>query len=939
MKFNWIKTFDNKEQNLIFYKNDNVYYPENFDETKKYGILNIIDYHFDGNKPTPYDLDNNESASLNSFFINAWDFFDDYLKNSIKNNKRLYCYYLSSIDCENFIYALSRYKPRKCILKNNSKEEFKERLTELFNFYTSRNSFSSSQKTYISDIDKKPNFYNDSYKVKIYLIKNGKEQEVFQSNIEEYFKDYFTSKDDINNKEKENYFEYVIENDFDIDSFGDVTNGISILFELFDSIRKTCISYLNIDSKDEAGNSENFKRSFNYYEEYFKLYFYKVLVEKYRTKNIEDSLLQELRYTDPGYENVIEKIYAKMNGKNGNLGSPNIVSVSKETKFNGKFNSLKIPFYKSNFSKNGKISFYIEKRHLPNSFKTIKNYKSLKDYFDRTFNEKVEQYSYENISKEEFQEYYEKNKSEIINNKIKELIYSVKPSFNFTFENYELKSKYEDKKTLIYKKSQRNFKVEEFNDSNAIEFGREFTGKKVRDYAKITIINPYLKNIEEEKNTYIEYDYKEEIEIQNSYLKNIKELSNSFEDIDLGSGYLNVQQFEPLAKDNVVTNFFSSLFEFDKAKVVNVLPNRLLKTNLKNESNYDFNNTEDLNVFDNINIGHNNVNKISKSFIIKTEEVEELPEEVSDGLEENKNKNNKISVHHKYEDFVTPLEDKEITISHLSEISIGSTKDLEWCSGYSKNGYIEEKKNIPDYKKTNIYIDEEGRYLLDVTDFIRYNNAESIKQIEVIDFKTGKLYSFISGGIREQTYLDEYSCIELENDNPYIDNSVLYNYIVGKIENHSLELSSIESNSVKIKIPKNDLKTFAYGEMIVLGSEVDSKISNIIEENDNYLILELNLKSGTVVNRMRTITKKSIILKNTENVKEYLNSLKEDEGRNVYISSFTQREGNADIDYISDIKLVNNKYTGEEFVFDINVGIWGAEVNINHAEEINIEEK
>ena len=197
-----------------------------------------------------------------------------------------------------------------------------------------------------------------------------------------------------------------------------------------------------------------------------------------------------------------------MNGKNGNLGSPNIVSVSKETKFNGKFNSLKIPFYKSSFSKNGKISFYIEKRHLPNSFKTIKNYKSLKDYFDRTFNEKVEQYSYENISKEEFQEYYEKNKSEIINNKIKELIYSVKPSFNFTFENYELKSKYEDKKTLIYKKSQRNFKVEEFNDSNAIEFGREFTGKKVRDYAKITIINPYLKNIEEEKNTYIEYDYK-----------------------------------------------------------------------------------------------------------------------------------------------------------------------------------------------------------------------------------------------------------------------------------------------------------------------------------------------------------------------------------------------------------------------------------------------
>ena len=228
---------------------------------------------------------------------------------------------------------------------------------------------------------------------------------------------------------------------------------------------------------------------------------------------------------------------------------------------------------------------------------------------------------------------------------------------------------------------------------------------------------------------------------------------------------------------------------------------------------------------------------------------------------------------------------------------------------------------------------------MDVTDFIRYNNAESIKQIEVIDFKTGKLYSFISGGIREQTYLDEYSCIELENDNPYIDNSVLYNYIVGKIENHSLELSSIESNSVKIKIPKNDLKTFAYGEMIVLGSEVDSKISNIIEENDNYLILELNLKSGTVVNRMRTITKKSIILKNTENVKEYLNSLKEDEGRNVYISSFTQREGNADIDYISDIKFVNNKYTGDEFVFDINVGIWGAEVNINHAEEINIKEK
>ena len=124
--------------------------------------------------------------------------------------------------------------------------------------------------------------------------------------------------------------------------------------------------------------------------------------------------------------------------------------------------------------------------------------------------------------------------------------------------------------------------------------------------------------------------------------------------------------------------------------------------------------------------------------------------------------------------------------------------------------------------------------------------------------------------------------------------------------------------------------------MLVLGSDVDANISNIIEDNDDYLLLTLNLKSGTVVEKLRVITKKSIILKNTDNIKEYLESLKKDEQRNVYISSFTQREGNADIDYISDIRYMNNDYVGEEFEIDVNIAMWGAEVNINCAKEIII---
>ena len=903
MNFNWIKTFDNKEKELVFYKNNDIYYPESLEDTKKYGILNIIDHHFDNNPPTPYELDNNESASLNSFFINAWDFFRDYLDSTEKNIERLYCYYLSAIDCENFLYGLSRYKPRRCYLDKYDEKVFKEYLTNLYNFYYSRNSFNDSDTfEFINNIDKKPNLKNGIYQVKIYLTNNGKETLVEQKDFDSYFNDYVKS-DGL--KSNAYYFEYVVENDFDIDSFGDVTNGISVFFELFDSIRKTCISYLGLNSEDEKGEPDNFRENFNYYEEYFKLYFYKVLTEKYRTKNIEDTLLQELKYTDPGYEKIIEKIYAKMNGKNGNLGSPNMTVVSKETRFNGKFNSLKIPFYKSNFSKGGVLSFYAEKRHLPKTFNTIKNYDSLKDYFEKISNEKIQQYVYDDISREELQKYYEENKTEIINEKIKELIYSVKPNFNFTFDNYELKTKYEDKKAEIYKNSHKNFEVKEFNNSNAIEFGREFTGKKVRDYAKISIINPYIKDLENPEN------------------------------IDLGSGYLNIQQFEPIAKDNFVTNFNSSLFEFDKAKTRIIDSNRIKKENLENEYTYDLSKTEDLRLLDKVTLGHNNVDKISKSFIVKTEDLEEIPEDIPEnGIENSKDK--KIAVRHKYEDFITTLEDKEITISHLSKVSLGFAKDLEWCTGYEKNGYIEEKKEIPNYKKTNIYIGEDDSYLLDVSDFANYNNVESIKQIELIDYKTGKLYSFISGGIKEQTYLDEYACIEFDNDNPYIDNSVLYNYIVGKIENHSLEVDSVETNSIKIKIPKNDLKTFAFGEMIVLGSDVDANVSNIIEDNDDYLLLTLNLKSGTVVEKLRVITKKSIILKNTDNIKKYLESLKKDEQRNVYISSFTQREGNADIDYISDIRYMNNDYVGEEFEIDVNIAMWGAEVNINCAKEIII---
>lgn len=463
----------------------------------KYGILNIIDWHFDGSNKTPYDLENGSSQALNSFLLNAWDF----LKNIDASLVDAYCG--AAMDAANYLLALSRYKKRRYYLSNttskNKQKYINEAINSLYNYYTNRKNFRLKNK-----IDQRFG-YEDDYKINVYIVQ-GKNQVLV--------KDANSFSSTILDKRTQTYFEYYIDSDFYVDLYNEPTSSLFVLFELFDAIGKSLLSW-------KAGSYHNI------YEEYLKLYFYKRLTEKYRTKEIEEETRTLIKKADFDKSKVIPVLYGKLDGKNGTLKAPNITVTSKNIGFDS-MNYIVLPFYRS-VVQDGVLSIYIDKWQLPNTFSPIKQYSSVKSYigkdtnfFKRIFNDTkalvVDEELGLIISDDNLysvaRDYVNENLAYLAELKIKELTSLVVPCFDESY-NY----------------------LDETVAENANSF--------IREYRKDLCVNDILFGEEDYLNT-------------THYFARLIINVDTENNLQLGPGHIKIQQKIAYGRDNQVTNFVTT---------------------------------------------------------------------------------------------------------------------------------------------------------------------------------------------------------------------------------------------------------------------------------------------------------------------------------------------------------------------------------------------
>lgn len=463
----------------------------------KYGILNIIDWHFDGSDKTPYNIENGSSQALNSFLLNAWDF----LKNIDASLVDAYCG--AAMDAANYLLALSRYKKRRYYLSNttsNNKQKYiNEAINNLYNYYTNRKNFRLKNK-----IDQRFG-YEDDYKINIYIVQGKKQILVKDGNS-------FSSA--ILDKRTQTYFEYYIDSDFYVDLYNEPTSSLFVLFELFNAIAESLSSWKN-------GSYHNI------YEEYLKLYFYKRLTEKYRTKEIEEETRTLIKKTDFDKSKIIPVLYGKLDGKNGTLKSPNITVTSKNIGFNS-MNYIVLPFYRS-VVQDGILSIYIDKWQLPNTFNPVKQYSSVKNYIekDTSFFKKI----------------FNDAKDLIVDEKLglilsDDNLYSV--ARDYVNENlvYLTELKIKELTSLVIPYFDKNYN---YLDETAMENADLF----IREYRKDLCVNDIL---------FGEEDYLGATHYFARLMINVETKNN----LQLGSGHIKIQQKTVYGRDNQVTNFVTS---------------------------------------------------------------------------------------------------------------------------------------------------------------------------------------------------------------------------------------------------------------------------------------------------------------------------------------------------------------------------------------------
>ena len=346
--------------------------------------------------------------------------------------------------------------------------------------------------------------------------------------------------------------EYSFDNGFVVNDNNEYESPNGLIYELFLSALRSIV-----DS------------SRNYFMEKLKKYFYDGIVSRYREKKIEDKRTS-LVIRDDGLNSndmmVVPKVYEKLGGKGGSIGSITTLDFDKKTNFDSS-EYIRMVFDDAYYNtKTNNIELYFDLNYMNGFIKSLSNYRGIDGF--------INNYAMRFNKDANIRQWLLINKKEIEEAILKSLLFAIEPCFwpDYTSDESWNKNFYVNNAAKLQKVYYYNNKTYSKEDELLKDLNLSETNKKFVEYSvirkqrnisidfdndKFIIL---LKNEDRltidkelfdendsyfERNTISNEEYNEKVA---DYFKKL-----NLEKLYLGSGYINIRKVPQKFKDNGVS--------------------------------------------------------------------------------------------------------------------------------------------------------------------------------------------------------------------------------------------------------------------------------------------------------------------------------------------------------------------------------------------------
>ena len=346
--------------------------------------------------------------------------------------------------------------------------------------------------------------------------------------------------------------EYSFDNGFVVNDNNEYESPNGLIYELFLSALRSIV-----DS------------SRNYFMEKLKKYFYDGIVSRYREKKIEDKRTS-LVIRDDGLNSndmmVVPKVYEKLGGKGGSIGSITTLDFDKKTNFDSS-EYIRMVFDDAYYNtKTNNIELYFDLSYMNGFIKSLSNYRGIDGF--------INNYAMRFDKDTNIRQWLLINKKEIEEAILKNLLFAIEPCFwpDYTSDESWNKNFYVNNAAKLQKVYYYNNKTYSKEDELLKDLNLSETNKKFVEYSvirkqrnisidfdndKFIILLKNEDRLTIDKELFDENDsYFERNTISNEEYN--EKVADYFEKLNLeklylGSGYINVRKVPQKFKDNGVS--------------------------------------------------------------------------------------------------------------------------------------------------------------------------------------------------------------------------------------------------------------------------------------------------------------------------------------------------------------------------------------------------
>jgi hypothetical protein len=346
--------------------------------------------------------------------------------------------------------------------------------------------------------------------------------------------------------------EYSFDNGFVVNDNNEYESPNGLIYELFLSALRSIV-----DS------------SRNYFMEKLKKYFYDGIVSRYREKKIEDKRTS-LVIRDDGLNSncmmVVPKVYEKLGGKGGSIGSITTLDFDKKTNFDSS-EYIRMVFDDAYYNtKTNNIELYFDLSYMNGFIKSLSTYRGIDGF--------INNYAMRFDKDTDIRQWLLINKKEIEEAILKNLLFAIEPCFwpDYTSDESWNKNFYVNNAAKLQKVYYYNNKTYSKEDELLKDLNLSETNKKFVEYSvirkqrnisidfdndKFIILLKNEDRLTIDKELFDENDsYFERNTISNEEYN--EKVADYFEKLNLeklylGSGYINVRKVPQKFKDNGVS--------------------------------------------------------------------------------------------------------------------------------------------------------------------------------------------------------------------------------------------------------------------------------------------------------------------------------------------------------------------------------------------------